>query len=209
MVQAAHGLYQLFGQLVTPLHLSICLFLSLTAIVMTWQLRKKIDAATDETREQVYEQIENSPACNNTLAVSSLSTICNFFFLGAAIAYMQPKTILIAAVATLAFLSLNTWVEYTHVALVKRMNPRFGKADPMSVRFQKDWEQMSDEAEKMGMYRAAWKSFHVTQLALMIGFLICCCVSVFIPLGLAPFLLIAGVWAAHTLSYIFACNQKG
>ncbi|HIV35609.1 MAG TPA: DUF3169 family protein, partial [Candidatus Negativibacillus faecipullorum] len=117
--------------------------------------------------------------------------------------------ILIAAVATLAFLSLNTWVEYTHVALVKRMNPRFGKADPMSVRFQKDWEQMSDEAEKMGMYRAAWRSFHVTQLALMIGFLICCCVSVFIPLGLAPFLLIAGVWAAHTLSYIFACNQKG
>ena len=97
VVQAAHGLYQLFGQLVTPLHLSICLFLSLTAIVMTWQLRKKIDAATDETREQVYEQIENSPACNNTLAVSSLSTICNFFFLGAAIAYMQPKTILIAA----------------------------------------------------------------------------------------------------------------
>ena len=209
MVQAAHGLYQLFGQFVTPLHLSICLFLSLTAIVMTWQLRKKIDAATDETREQVYEQIENSPACNNTLAVSSLSTICNFFFLGAAIAYMQPKTILIAAVATLAFLSLNTWVEYTHVALVKRMNPRFGKADPMSVRFQKDGEQMSDEAEKMGMYRAAWRSFHVTQLALMIGFLICCCVSVFIPLGLAPFLLIAGVWAAHTLSYIFACNQKG
>lgn len=78
VVQAAHGLYQLFGQFVTPLHLSICLFLSLTAIVMTWQLRKKIDAATDETREQVYEQIENSPACNNTLAVSSLSTICNF-----------------------------------------------------------------------------------------------------------------------------------
>ena len=209
VVQAAQGLYQLFGQFVTPLHLSICLFLSLTAIVMTWQLRKKIDAATDETREQVYEQIENSPACNNTLAVSSLSTICNFFFLGAAIAYMQPKTILIAAVATLAFLSLNTWVEYTHVDLDKLMNPRFGKADPMSVRFQKDWEQMSDEAEKMGMYRAAWKSFHVTQLALMIGFLICCCVSVFIPLGLAPFLLIAGVWAAHTLSYIFACNQKG
>ena len=133
VVQAAQGLYQLFGQLVTPLHLSICLFLSLTAIVMTWQLRKKIDAATDETREQVYEQIENSPACNNTLAVSSLSTICNFFFLGAAIAYMQPKTILIAAVATLAFLSLNTWVEYTHVALVKRMNPI--SARPTRCRF--------------------------------------------------------------------------
>lgn len=26
VVQAAQGLYQLFGQLVTPLHLSICLF---------------------------------------------------------------------------------------------------------------------------------------------------------------------------------------
>ena len=133
VVQAAQGLYQLFGQLVTPLHLSICLFLSLTAIVMTWQLRKKIDTATDETREQVYEQIENSPACNNTLAVSSLSTICNFFFLGAAIAYMQPRAILIAVVATLAFLSLNTWVEYTHVALADESPFRQGRPDVGSL----------------------------------------------------------------------------
>ena len=56
-------------------------------------------------------------------------------------------------------------------------------------------------------FALAW--YCVKGYNLMIGFLICCCVSVFIPLGLAPFLLIAGVWAAHTLSYIFACNQKG
>lgn len=194
--------YSLFGQLLTPLHLSICLFLSLAAVLMTLQLRKKIRCATEANREEIFEQIENSFSCNNTLALCSLSTILNFFFLGASITYLQPTKILISAVATLVFLSLNTWIECSHVALAQQMNPRFVKADPMSMRFQKDWEQISDEAEKMHMYRAAWKSFHAVQLALMISFVVCCLLSIYIPLGLAPFVLIAAIWCVHTFSYI-------
>ena len=85
--------------------------------------------------------------------------------------------------------------------MVKRMNPRFEKVDPLSLRFSSQWESQCDEAQKLGMYRAAFRSFRISQLGFLGAFAVCAFTELFYPLGLMPFLLITVFWGLHSLSF--------
>ena len=92
--------------------------------------------------------------------------------------------------------------------MVKRMNPRFEKVDPLSLRFSSQWESQCDEAQKLGMYRAAFRSFRISQLGFLGAVAVCAFTELFYPLGLMPFLLIAVFWGLHSLSFLFACKKE-
>lgn len=156
----------------------------------------------------MFEQIESNDHCTEILTINTLSVILNFFFLGVSFVYKNPQHILISAAAALLFLTLNTWVEVSHVNMVKRMNPRFEKVDPLSLRFSSQWESQCDEAQKLGMYRAAFRSFRISQLGFLGAFAVCAFTELFYPLGLMPFLLITVFWGLHSLSFLFACKKE-
>ena len=92
--------------------------------------------------------------------------------------------------------------------MVKRMNPRLEKVDPLSLRFSSQWESQCDEAQKLGMYRAAFRSFRISQLGFLGAFAVCAFTELFYPLGLMPFLLITVFWGLHSLSFLFACKKE-
>ena len=196
VVGAINSFSDWFGSVTPALHISICLFLS---------LKKLLSSITPENEDAIYDQIENQS--NPGMMCSVLCTICNFFFLGASTAYLIPNNILISAVATLVFLSINTWVEVSQVNLIKKINPKFRNTDPMSMRFMKDWEKESDEAETFEMYRAGYQSYKNLRYVFLIAFAICCMIQIFYPIGLAPFILIAIFWGVHSLSYLSACGK--
>ena len=183
LVSAIQSLSRLLGPALPALHLSVC-------------------------QEELFEQIESNDHCTEILTINTLSVILNFFFLGVSFVYKNPQHILISAAAALLFLTLNTWVEVSHVNMVKRMNPRFEKVDPLSLRFSSQWESQCDEAQKLGMYRAAFRSFRISQLGFLGAFAVCAFTELFYPLGLMPFLLITVFWGLHSLSFLFACKKE-
>lgn len=191
-----------FGSISPILHIGICLILSLTAIYGIHRMKKMLGTLTPDNEEEVYAQLEKQSY--TSVIMSVLCTIFNFFFLGSSFVYMLDDNILISAAATLVFVCVTTWIEVTQVNLTKKINPRFKDADPMSLRFMKDWEKASDEAETFEMYRAAYHSFKNLKYMFLAAFLICCFVQMLYPIGLTPFILIAIFWGIHTLSYVFA-----
>lgn len=205
VVGAIKNFSEWFGSMTPALHISICLFLSLMSVYSIHKLKKLLNSMTPENEDEIYDQIENQS--NPGMMCSVLCTISNFFFLGASTAYLIPKNILISAVATLVFLSINTWVEVSQVNLIKKINPKFKNTDPMSMRFMKDWEKESDEAETFEMYRAGYQSYKSLRYAFLIAFALCCMIQIFYPIGLAPFILIAIFWGVHSLSYLSACGK--
>lgn len=205
VVGAINSFSEWFGSVTPALHISICLFLSLMSVYSIYKLKKLLSGITPENEDAIYDQIENQS--NPGMACSILCTIFNFFFLGASTAYLVPKNILISAAATLIFLSINTWVEVSHVNLIKKINPKFKDADPMSMRFMKDWEKESDEAETFEMYRAGYQSYKSLRYAFLGAFAVCCMIQIFYPISLAPFILIAIFWGVHSLSYLSACGK--
>ena len=56
------------------------------------------------------------------------------------------------------------------------------------------------------MYRAAFRSFRISQLGFLGAFAVCAFTELFYPLGLMPFLLITVFWGLHSLSFLFACK---
>ena len=152
LVSAIQSLSRLLGSALPALHLSVCLFLSGMSVFFTSKLRRQIARSNPQNQEELFEQIESNDHCTEILTINTLSVILNFFFLGVSFVYKNPQHILISAAAALLFLTLNTWVEVSHVNMVKRMNPRFEKVDPLSLRFSSQWESKCDEAQKLGMY---------------------------------------------------------
>lgn len=167
LVSAIQSLSRLLGSALPALHLSVCLFLSGMSVFFTSKLRRQIARSNPQNQEELFEQIESNDHCTEILTINTLSVILNFFFLGVSFVYKNPQHILISAAAALLFLTLNTWVEVSHVNMVKRMNPRFEKVDPLSLRFSSQWESQCDEAQKLGMYRAAFRSFRISQLGFL------------------------------------------
>ena len=167
------------------------------SVFFTSKLRRQIARSNPQNQEELFEQIESNDHCTEILTINTLSVILNFFFLGVSFVYKNPQHILISAAAALLFLTLNTWVEVSHVNMVKRMNPRFEKVDPLSLRFSSQWESKCDEAQKLGMY-----------LGFLGAFAVCAFTELFYPLGLMPFLLITVFWGLHSLSFLFACKKE-
>ena len=196
LVSAIQSVSRMLGSALPALHLSVCLFLSGMSVFFTSKLRRQIARSNPQNH------------CTEILTINTLSVILNFFFLGVSFVYQNPRHILISAAAALLFLTLNTWVEVSHVNMVKRMNPRFEKVDPLSFRFSSQWESQCDEAQKLGMYRAAFRSFRISQLGFLGAFAVCAFIQLFYPLGLMPFLLIAVFWGLHSLSFLFACKKE-
>lgn len=205
-VGAIKSFSEWFGTITPVFHISICLVLSLMSLYSIHKLKKMLNSITPENEDEIYDKIENQS--NPGMMCSVLCTICNFFFLGASTVYQNGYTILISAVATIIFLSINTWVEVSQVNLIKKINPKFKNTDPMSMRFMKEWEKESDEAETFEMYRAGYQSYKSLKYAFLIAFAVCCMLQVFYPIGLTPFILIAVFWGIHSLSYLSACGKQ-
>ena len=124
LVSAIQSLSRMLGSALPALHLSVCLFLSGMSVFFTSKLRRQIARSNPQNQEELFEQIESNDHCTEILTINTLSVILNFFFLGVSFVYKNPQHILISAAAALLFLTLNTWVEVSHVNMVKRMNPR-------------------------------------------------------------------------------------
>ena len=186
LVSAIQSVSRMLGSALPALHLSVCLFLSGMSVFFTSKLRRQIARSNPQNQEELFEQIESNDHCTEILTINTLSVILNFFFLGVSFVYQNPRHILISAAAALLFLTLNTWVEVSHVNM----------------------ESQCDEAQKLGMYRAAFRSFRISQLGFLGAFAVCAFIQLFYPLGLMPFLLIAVFWGLHSLSFLFACKKE-
>ena len=62
---------------------------------------------------------------------------------------------------------LTTVIQPKIVSLLKKTNPE-KKGNPLSITFQKDWENSLDEAEKLTLYKTGYHSYQVTSYVCLI-----------------------------------------
>lgn len=93
----------------------------------------------------------------------------------------------------------NTFMQRACVQLVKKINPE-KKGDTLSVNFQKEWEQSMDEAQKLMLYEAGYRTFKVMNYVLTIAWLICT-LGIMFGMGLMPSLIVSFLWLTSTITY--------
>lgn len=94
-----------------------------------------------------------------------------------------------------------------HINLTKKYDPA-KKGVPGTLRFQKEWLKSCDEAERLQIYRAAYKSNRAAALILTLGFGITVLLAMFLPIGTAPIYIVGLLWMLQVITSGFYAAQS-
>ena len=79
----------------------------------------------------------------------------------------------------------------------------------LDTKFQKDWFNSCDEAEKALVGAAAYKSFITTTKALVVCVVMVILLSIVYPVGPLPIILVCSLWLVQSISYMKAVKECG
>ncbi len=69
------------------------------------------------------------------------------------------------------------------------------------MKFAKKWEESCDEAEKINIYKSAYKSYRSVQMTCMVLLLVCILGDFVWHFGLMPVAMVSIIWIVQTTSY--------
>lgn len=104
-----------------------------------------------------------------------------------------------------AYLLFTFWGVYYQVKTInflKKENPE-KRGDPLESRFQKDWIESSDEAERLVTYHACYKSFQFMTRVYQFLFVILIILNVIISVTALPATILGACYLLHVLSYYY------
>lgn len=157
--------------------------------------------------ESVLNQIEGNLSC--ILTFSSLNLILCYFFFGAGFYFLlgnstsQISMIVRVAVligALIYMMIVVMIVQKRAVNFEKELNPE-KDGSIYDFKFRKKWMQSCDEAEKLQIYKCAYKSYQTASGACIILWLISIFGIFFWDFGLMPLTIVIIFWMIMNLSY--------
>lgn len=169
---------------------------------------KKAIAIWDNEDEEYIEKVEAKLGIIISMLTIALVMVYSLFGInmyaqfnlvsGDVFMSMLPLSIatLIAMIATIFY---NTFIQRACVELIKKINPE-KKGDTLSINFQKEWEQSMDEAQKLMLFEAGYRTYKVMNYVLMVAWMICT-LGIMFGMGLMPSLVTSALWLTSTITY--------
>lgn len=87
------------------------------------------------------------------------------------------------------------------VDIIKKMNPE-KKGSIFDTRFADKWEASCDEAQKMIIYKSAYKAYKNVSICCVLFWVIATLGDMFFQTGLLPIILVSVIWLVQALSYM-------
>ena len=176
-------------------------FLALTAVSLIF-LRKAVASLRNGTDEELDRAGEYQ---NTAMAAISADIILQFLLFGLAADGSNPG-LLLSVGLFLGFCVVILFLEAALVNQIQKANKK-KKGDIGSLRFHRDWLESCDEAERLGIYKASYKSFQVMnslcpvmEAAALLG-------KIMFDTGNFPIILVTVLWAVQTGVYCFYSAQ--
>ena len=113
---------------------------------------------------------------------------------------------LLSVVLFLGFCIVILFLEATLVRQIQKANP-MKRGDISSLRFNRDWLESCDEAERLGIYKASWKSFQVMNSLCPVMEAVALLGKIMFDTGNFPIILVTFLWAVQTGVYCFYSAQ--
>ena len=127
------------------------------------------------------------------------------FFLVLTAGGSNPRMLLSVALF-LGFCIVILFLEAALVRQIQKANP-MKRGDIGSLRFNRDWLESCDEAERLGIYKASWKSFQVMNSLCPVMEAVALLGKIMFDTGNFPIILVTFLWAVQTGVYCFYSAQ--
>ena len=203
------GLGDMLGAMVPWVFLFTNLISAIAAMLICHRAKKQIGQWDGE--DECIEQTEQQLSCG--LLLANIMTVVNFFLFSAGIEVSlntklgdQYGVILFPA-CILIFILGYVWiffVNYRVVKLEKQINPE-KRGSVFDVKFQKQWLESCDEAEKEMVYQSAYKAYMA--LGKMIQILLCATMILHLVFhtGILAVIVVGVIYLTMTLTYHRSC----
>lgn len=184
-------------------------------ICMYYQLKKKWKSCTLDD-EGVLDQIEYKG--NIPMIISSIALVLNMLLFTVFIWFIEYADKLGADIINCKLSVLITFATYIFgfvwvliiqgrmVALEKKMNPE-KKGHILDFKFEKDWINSCDEAQKGAIYRSAYSAFKATNFACLAGWVVSFLCMLAFDTGLLPVILVTAIYLISILSFQIAAMK--
>ena len=184
-----------------------CLVMNTIAIIICAILMagtKKSIKAWDGENEEEYEKIDKKLSVVSIFI--NIAFILSYFFFGAGFEFVLKEEYFSLIKCVFYFagfimaLAGDMIIQSKVVNMYKEMNPE-KQGSVYAMDFGKQWEKSCDEAEKMLIYKAAFKSYSFCSTFYIFLWLLCLLGSQIWHFGIMPATIVIIVWLVQFISY--------
>ena len=157
--------------------------------------------------DALYEKADH--LCDTGIIFGNITLIFTFAFYGINVSgiHNNSSTSLLWALA--AFLLPVIFCVIFQILFVNLTKNPEKQGNPLDLNFKKIWMNSNDEAEKFILYKAAYKTFQIMQMAFLIVMVLLMFAALTTPIGAFPFMIIGILWGLQsTLCCIFSMNLQ-
>lgn len=179
--------------------IAIFIMVAIVILVNYISVKKLVSSDKDSDVGEISETIERKQTY--ALACSSSNYILSFILFG--IAIDGRNTLIIGSVIIfLVSIMFSSFMEVALVNQVKKSNP-MKKGDPSDLNFENKWIESCDEAEKLIIYQAAYKTFVIMKY-LFLGTLLLVFISkTTFGTGNFPIVMVGLLWLVMVIAYSY------
>ena len=158
----------------------------------------------EHEEETLYEQADIK--ISRSMIAANMGLILNFLFFGISFSQIDRNCDerLVLFMISIAVFILSAFAEVRlnqlQVDLTKRLNPKM-KGSVYDMKFHKKWEESCDEAEKLTIYKAAYKAFQMLNKMCSTLWLLLLLGSMVFHYGALPVVVVTLIWLTVTLTY--------
>ena len=172
-----------------------------TVLLFAYSTSKKWIAAWDGENEEEYQKIDNF--LGNILSAFNIGTVITYFFFAVGFEDILGRSGMADACYLLGFiaaLALIIFGQNVIINLTKEMNPE-KKGSVYDTKFIDKWEDSCDEAEKILIYKSAYKTY-VMMSHVFIGLWVFCVFGSHVfSWGLMPVTMVSVLWLCQICFY--------
>lgn len=189
---------------------NICLIIVVfLPIIYLYNKSRKQYKIWDGENEAQLESIEIN--LSYALWLTSMATIISFFFFAmgfwsiAGLEYSVSGMYLLLWLGGFILITVcTTLAQQKLVNFTKEINPE-KQGSVFDHKFAKKWEESCDEAEKLSIYKSAYKAYRSVNITCMVLWVVCVLGNGVLDFGLLPVAVISIIWGVLTTSYCMEC----
>lgn len=172
---------------------------------------KALESAEDAESDRIEYEMERlnaiSTIANNSLNITAILVLATGYSLDYIVESARGSSFLISA---LVFVLMSVYNGFWSVRFIKDIQKIYPDkcGDPASGKFQEQWLNSCDEAEKEMIYQSAYKAYSITMKAVHVLIVAAMLCHLMWNTGIMAVLMLGIIWLVMTVVYCKSCVQK-
>ena len=193
------GILGFVSKVIPAIYVIVNVVVFIVAMTIYSSAKKMADSWNGE-EEDTLDMVEKKL---NVVTVScNIVTVINCFFYGAMIEICEMPQVstmnislsVFTNISFLGFFAMNLIVAKLVVDLIKRINPEKSAVSLFDKNFEKQWENSSDEAQKMILYKAGYAAYRAANMVCAGMWVITLMAQLIYKIGVFPMFCVCVIW---------------